>query len=126
MQNDLFSLKNKVILITGSGRGIGEFLAENIVKEGAIVYRIDNKFSKKCPLSIKNAPVIDYKNVNLLKKYVTDNAFNIANNSLQLLGGYGYLTDYGIEKIVRDLRVHQILEGTNEIMQLIIARRILN
>ena len=58
----------------------------------------------------------------MAKKYVTDNAFNIANNSLQLLGGYGYLTDYGIEKIVRDLRVHQILEGTNEIMQLIIAR----
>ena len=58
----------------------------------------------------------------MAKKYVTDNAFNVANNSLQLLGGYGYLTDYGIEKIVRDLRVHQILEGTNEIMQLIIAR----
>ena len=58
----------------------------------------------------------------MAKKYVTDNAFNIANNSLQLLGGYGYLADYGIEKIVRDLRVHQILEGTNEIMQLIIAR----
>ena len=58
----------------------------------------------------------------MAKKYVTDNSFNIANNSLQLLGGYGYLTDYGIEKIVRDLRVHQILEGTNEIMQLIIAR----
>lgn len=58
----------------------------------------------------------------MAKKYVTDNAFNIANNSLQLLGGYGYLTEYGIEKIVRDLRVHQILEGTNEIMQLIIAR----
>ena len=58
----------------------------------------------------------------MAKKYVTDSAFNIANNSLQLLGGYGYLTDYGIEKIVRDLRVHQILEGTNEIMQLIIAR----
>jgi len=61
----------------------------------------------------------------MAKKYVTDNAFNIANNSLQLLGGYGYLTDYGVEKIVRDLRVHQILEGTNEIMQLIIARNYL-
>ena len=58
----------------------------------------------------------------MAKKYVTDNAFDVANNSLQLLGGYGYLTDYGVEKIVRDLRVHQILEGTNEIMQLIIAR----
>ena len=58
----------------------------------------------------------------MAKKFVTDNAFTVANNSLQLLGGYGYLTDYGIEKIVRDLRVHQILEGTNEIMQVIVAR----
>ena len=58
----------------------------------------------------------------MAKKFVTDNSFNIANNSLQLLGGYGYLADYGIEKIVRDLRVHQILEGANEIMQLIVAR----
>ncbi len=45
-----------------------------------------------------------------------------ANGALQLFGGYGYLAGYGIEKIVRDLRVHQILEGTNEIMRLIIAR----
>ena len=45
-----------------------------------------------------------------------------ANDALQLLGGYGYLADYGVEKIVRDLRVHQILEGTNEIMRLIVAR----
>ena len=61
----------------------------------------------------------------MAKKFVTDNAFTVANESLQLLGGYGYLTDYGIEKIVRDLRVHQILEGTNEIMQVIIARHFL-
>ena len=61
----------------------------------------------------------------MAKKFVTDNAFMIANNSLQLLGGYGYLADYGIEKIVRDLRVHQILEGTNEIMQVMIARHFL-
>ena len=61
----------------------------------------------------------------MAKKFVTDNAFAIANDSLQLLGGYGYLTDYGIEKIVRDLRVHQILEGTNEIMQVMIARHFL-
>ena len=51
--------------------------------------------------------------------------FEIANQALQLLGGYGYLSDYGIEKIVRDLRVHQILEGTNEIMRVIIARGLL-
>ena len=56
------------------------------------------------------------------KQFVTDTGFDIANEALQLHGGYGYLCDYGIEKIVRDLRVHQILEGTNEIMRLIVAR----
>ncbi|MFT4149996.1 MAG: acyl-CoA dehydrogenase family protein [Paracoccaceae bacterium] len=56
------------------------------------------------------------------KRFVTDTCFDIANDALQLHGGYGYLAEYGIEKIVRDLRVHQILEGTNEIMRLIVAR----
>ncbi|WP_096785829.1 acyl-CoA dehydrogenase family protein [Rhodobacter sp. CZR27] len=58
----------------------------------------------------------------MAKLMVTDAAFDVANQCLQLHGGYGYLADYGIEKIVRDLRVHQILEGTNEIMRLIVAR----
>ncbi|HMN72892.1 MAG TPA: isobutyryl-CoA dehydrogenase [Rhodoblastus sp.] len=58
----------------------------------------------------------------MAKKFATDAGFEIANSALQLHGGYGYLTDYGIEKIVRDLRVHQILEGTNEIMRMIVAR----
>ena len=61
----------------------------------------------------------------MAKRFVTDTAFEVANQSLQLHGGYGYLEDYGIEKIVRDLRVHQILEGTNEIMRLITARALL-
>jgi alkylation response protein AidB-like acyl-CoA dehydrogenase len=61
----------------------------------------------------------------MAKKIVTDSCFEIANQALQLHGGYGYLADYGIEKIVRDLRVHQILEGTNEIMRVIIARTLL-
>jgi len=61
----------------------------------------------------------------MAKLYVTDAAFSVANDCLQLHGGYGYLADYGIEKIVRDLRVHQILEGTNEIMRLIISREML-
>ena len=61
----------------------------------------------------------------MAKLYVTDAAFDVANQCLQLHGGYGYLADYGIEKIVRDLRVHQILEGTNEIMRVIIARQML-
>ncbi|QRZ15425.1 acyl-CoA dehydrogenase family protein [Paracoccus methylovorus] len=61
----------------------------------------------------------------MAKLHVTDRAFDVANQCLQLHGGYGYLADYGIEKIVRDLRVHQILEGTNEIMRLIIGRALL-
>lgn len=61
----------------------------------------------------------------MAKLKVTDTAFEVANQALQLHGGYGYLADYGIEKIVRDLRVHQILEGTNEIMRLIIGRALL-
>src|SRR5437870_4571146 len=51
--------------------------------------------------------------------------FEVANQALQLHGGYGYLSEYGIEKIVRDLRVHQILEGTNEIMRLIVSRKLI-
>jgi alkylation response protein AidB-like acyl-CoA dehydrogenase len=58
----------------------------------------------------------------MAKRFVTDAGFDVANGALQMLGGYGYLADYGMEKIVRDLRVHQILEGTNEIMRLIVAR----
>ena len=61
----------------------------------------------------------------MAKRFVTDTCFDIANQALQLHGGYGYLAEYGVEKIVRDLRVHQILEGTNEIMRVIIARGLL-
>ena len=58
----------------------------------------------------------------MAKRLATDTGFDVANRALQMFGGYGYLADYGVEKIVRDLRVHRILEGTNEIMRLIIAR----
>ncbi|RSN44907.1 acyl-CoA dehydrogenase [Amycolatopsis sp. WAC 04197] len=61
----------------------------------------------------------------MAKRFCTDAGFDIANQALQLHGGYGYLAEYGLEKIVRDLRVHQILEGTNEIMRVIISRRML-
>ncbi len=62
----------------------------------------------------------------MAKKFVTEAGSRIVDQCLQLHGGYGYLADYGIEKLVRDLRVHQILEGTNEIMRLITARSLLN
>ncbi len=65
------------------------------------------------------------KHCAMAKRFVTDASFAVANEALQLHGGYGYLADYGIEKIVRDLRVHQILEGTNEIMRVIVARQML-
>lgn len=58
----------------------------------------------------------------MAKRVATDTGFEVANEALQIHGGYGYLADYGIEKIVRDLRVHQILEGTNEVMRMIVAR----
>ncbi|MFF8614401.1 acyl-CoA dehydrogenase family protein [Streptomyces sp. NPDC015350] len=58
----------------------------------------------------------------MAKRFATDTGFSVADRALQLHGGYGYLSEYGIEKIVRDLRVHRILEGTNEIMNVIVAR----
>ena len=60
----------------------------------------------------------------MAKRFATDAGFDVANRALQLHGGYGYLHEYGIEKVVRDLRVHQILEGTNEIMRVIIGRAV--
>ena len=65
------------------------------------------------------------KHCAMAKRLVTDTAFEVANDALQLLGGNGYLADFGVEKLVRDLRVHQILEGTNEIMRVIVARHLL-
>lgn len=61
----------------------------------------------------------------MAKRMATDAGFNAANSAIQLHGGYGYLSEYGLEKIARDLRVHQILEGTNEIMQLIVGRSLI-
>ncbi|WP_170523907.1 acyl-CoA dehydrogenase family protein [Ruegeria arenilitoris] len=61
----------------------------------------------------------------MAKKFVTETGSKVVDQCLQLHGGYGYLADYGIEKLVRDLRVHQILEGTNEIMRVIVARQLL-
>ncbi len=61
----------------------------------------------------------------MAKRFATDAVFAVCNEALQLLGGYGYLRDLPVERFLRDLRVHQILEGTNEIMRVIIARRLL-
>lgn len=62
----------------------------------------------------------------MAKKFVTEVGSRVVNQCLQLHGGYGYLADYGIEKLVRDLRVHEILEGTNEIMRMIVSREMIS
>ena len=59
----------------------------------------------------------------MAKRFATDAGFKVCNDALQLLGGYGYLKEYPMERYVRDTRVHQILEGTNQIMRVIISRR---
>ena len=61
----------------------------------------------------------------MAKRLATDFGFKVCNEALQIHGGYGYLKDFGLEKLVRDLRVHQILEGTNEIMRVVISRKLL-
>ena len=62
----------------------------------------------------------------MAKRFATDVGFKVCNDALQLHGGYGYLADFPLERLVRDTRVHQILEGTNEIMRVIVARKVLD
>jgi alkylation response protein AidB-like acyl-CoA dehydrogenase len=62
----------------------------------------------------------------MAKRFATDAGFTVINDALQLHGGYGYIREYPLERLLRDARVHQILEGTNEIMRVIIARRMLD
>ncbi|MHA6643197.1 isobutyryl-CoA dehydrogenase [Mesorhizobium sp. A623] len=81
------------------------------------LYAAASKLDRKAPDASKWSA--------MAKRFVTDAGFDIANQALQVFGGYGYLHDYGVEKLVRDLRVHQILEGTNEIMRVIIARHLI-
>ena len=111
---------------TAFGRPLADFQAlrfrladmETELQAGRIfLYQSAWKLDRETPDATKSCA--------MAKRLVTDTAFRVANDALQLLGGYGYLADYGIEKIVRDLRVHQILEGTNEIMRVIVARALL-
>jgi alkylation response protein AidB-like acyl-CoA dehydrogenase len=61
----------------------------------------------------------------MAKLFATDNCFDIVNTALQMHGGYGYLKDYPVEQFLRDIRVNQILEGTNQVMQMLISRAVL-
>lgn len=82
----------------------------------AFLYEAARRLDAKSPDATKTCA--------MAKRFVTDTCFDVANDALQIHGGYGYLADYEVERIVRDLRVHQILEGTNEIMRVIIAREL--
>ncbi len=83
----------------------------------ALLHQAASKLDAKSPDATKYCA--------MAKRFVTDAAFKVADQALQLHGGYGYLADYEVERIVRDLRVHRILEGTNEIMRVIISREML-
>jgi len=76
-----------------------------------------------CALDVGHAEATQY--CAMAKRFATDTGFQVCNEALQIHGGYGYIQDYPIQRYMRDVRVHQILEGTNEIMRVIIARRLL-
>jgi alkylation response protein AidB-like acyl-CoA dehydrogenase len=102
-----------------------------LIENSALLFQLadmDTQLESARTLLHRAAQAMDDKAADLVrlcamaKLVATDAGFNVANSALQLHGGYGYLSDYGIERIVRDLRVHQILEGTNEIMRMIVGR----
>ncbi|MDX0767502.1 acyl-CoA dehydrogenase [Sinorhizobium medicae] len=107
------------------GKAIGEFQALQFrLADMATDLEIARTFLWRAASALDAADPEATKLCAMAKRFVTDRCFAVANDALQLHGGYGYLADYGVEKIVRDLRVHQILEGTNEIMRLIVSRAI--
>jgi alkylation response protein AidB-like acyl-CoA dehydrogenase len=85
-----------------------------LVTARALLWRAADALDRGAPDAVKLCA--------MAKRVATDAGFNVANSAIQLHGGYGYLSEYGLEKIVRDLRVHQILEGSNEIMRMIVGR----
>ena len=108
------------------GRALAEFqtmqfkiadMATDLDAARLMIYRAADALDRADPQASKYSA--------MGKRYATDLGFDICNAALQIHGGYGYLKDYGLEKLVRDLRVHQILEGTNEIMRVVIARKVL-
>jgi alkylation response protein AidB-like acyl-CoA dehydrogenase len=111
---------------TAFGKQIGEFqamqfkiadMATELEAARLMVYRAADAMDNADPQASMYSA--------MAKRYATDLGFNLCNEALQIHGGYGYLKDYGLEKLVRDLRVHQILEGTNEIMRVVISRKLL-
>ncbi len=108
------------------GHALSEFQALQFrLADMATELEVARTFLWRAAAALDDKAVDATKLCAMAKRFVTDVSFNAANDALQLHGGYGYLAEYCIEKIVRDLRVHQILEGTNEIMRVIIARALL-
>jgi alkylation response protein AidB-like acyl-CoA dehydrogenase len=108
------------------GRNIGDFqamqfkiadMATDLEAARLMIYRAADAMDRADPQSTMYSA--------MAKRMATDFGFKVCNEALQIHGGYGYLKDYGLEKLVRDLRVHQILEGTNEIMRVVISRKVL-
>ena len=106
------------------GQAIGEFqvmqfkiadMATDLEAARLMIYRAADALDRADPDASKYSA--------MAKRYATDLGFKICNEALQIHGGYGYLKDYGLEKMVRDVRVHQILEGTNEIMRVVVSRK---
>jgi len=109
------------------GQSIDQFQALQFrLAEMEIELQAARTFLRQAAWKLDNAAPDAGKFCAMAKKFVTDTGSKVADQCLQLHGGYGYLADYGIEKIVRDLRVHQILEGTNEIMRMIVARSLIS
>lgn len=111
---------------TAFGKNIGDFqaiqfkladMATELESAQLMLYRAADALDRADPKASMYSA--------MAKRYATDLGSKVANDALQVHGGYGYLKDYGVEKIVRDLRVHQILEGTNEIMRVVISRHLL-
>jgi alkylation response protein AidB-like acyl-CoA dehydrogenase len=108
------------------GKPIDQFQALQFrLADAEIELQAARTFLRQAAWKLDNGTPDATKFCAMAKKFVTEAGSRVADQCLQLHGGYGYLADYGIEKIVRDLRVHQILEGTNEIMRLIVARQLL-
>jgi alkylation response protein AidB-like acyl-CoA dehydrogenase len=108
------------------GRTIDQFQALQFkLADCEIELQAARTFLRHAAWALDNGQPDATKRCAMAKAFVTEAAGRVADTCLQLHGGYGYLADYGIEKIVRDLRVHRILEGTNEIMRLIVSRDML-
>jgi hypothetical protein len=92
-------------------------MATNLEAARLMMYRAANSLDSRSPDATLHCA--------MAKRFATDVGFDVCNEALQIHGGYGYLNDFPLERHVRDVRVHQILEGTNEIMRVIIARKLL-